>query len=200
MKWPQLIAALRLPLAVLGLSLVFSALAAVWSLQRLNLAQRRNDAAQAQLGRSRDLLERQVSALKLARDYLPIWKAWQARGLMGGYGRLDWLQAAQNADKAAGLYGFAYQVEPPRPAPDGLANGLGLTLTVMKLKLPLLVESDLEHFIGALEAQPVGLVRLRGCSLTRTGLLPPPPLNRPGLMADCELVWYTINLKTPVQP
>ncbi len=200
MKWPQLLAALRLPLAALGLSLLLAALAAVWSLQRLNLAQRRDAAAQAQLGRSRDLLERQAGALKLARDYLPIWRAWQARGLMGGYGRLDWLQAAQNADKAAGLYGFSYEVEPPKPAPDALAAGLGLAQTVMKLKLPLLVESDLDRFLSALQAQPVGLVRVRSCSLTRTGPLPPPPLNRPGLMADCELVWYTISLKGPSQP
>lgn len=199
MKWPQLIATLRLPLAALGLSLLLTALIAVWSLQRLRVAQQRDEAAQAQLAQSRDLLQRQASALKLARDYLPIWQIWQARGLMGGYGRLDWLQAAQNADKAVGLYGFAYQVEPPRPAPDSLADGLGLTLTIMKLKLPLLVESDLDRFISALQAQPVGLVRVRGCSLTRTGPLPPPPLNRPGLMADCELVWYTIDIKARPQ-
>ena len=200
MKWPGLIAALRLPLAALGLSLVLAALAVVWSLQRLSLAQRRDDAAQAQLAQSRDLLERQAGALKLARDYLPIWQTWQARGLMGGYGRLDWLQAAQNADKAAGLYGFAYQVEPPRPAPDSLADGLELRLTIMKLKLPLLVESDLDRFISTLQAQPVGLVHVRSCTLTRTGPLPPPPLNQPGLMADCELVWYTIGVKTRPQP
>lgn len=200
MRWPQMIATLRLPLAGLGLSIVLAVLAVVWSLQRLSQLQQRADAAQAQVAHSRDLLQRQASALKLARDYLPIWHAWQARGLMGGYGRLDWLQAAQNADKAAGLYGFNYQVEPPRPAPKSLADGVNLDATVMKLKLPLLVESDLDRFVQALQAQPVGLARVKGCSLQRTGPLPPPPLNRPGLMADCELVWYTINLNARAQP
>ena len=200
MRWPQLLAALRLPLAGLAISLLLASLAVVWSLQHLSQARQRNDAAQAQVTSSRDLLARQASALKLARDYLPVWQNWQARGLMGGYGRLDWLQAAQNADKAAGLYGFGYQVEPAKPAPQGIADGVKLEATVMKLKLPLLVESDLDHFLSALQAQPVGLARIKRCSLQRTGPLPPPPLNRPGLMADCELVWYTIDLKTRAQP
>ncbi len=200
MKGPQVFAALRLPLAALAVCLAVALLAAGWTLQRLNQAQRQNDAAQAEAARSRDLLSRQAAALKLARDFLPTWRAWQARGLMGGYGRLDWLQAAQNADKQAGLYGLDYQIEPAKPAPQSVAAGLNLNATVMKLKLPLLVEGDLERFLKALQAQPVGLARVERCSLERSGPLPPAPLNRPGLLADCELVWYTLDLKARAQP
>jgi hypothetical protein len=151
------------------------------------LQQRRGalNATHQQLDRSRQ--QQQLIATHLA-DY----QALVERGFVDAEDRLAWIEAAQNANRDAGLYGLDYRLTPRTTSPPAIAQGLPLGQTTMTLNLPLLVETDLPRYIAALKARAPGLVRVHGCRLSRLGDAPFEALNQPRLQAECELEWFTV--------
>ena len=145
--------------------------------------------AQQQLDRSRQ--QQQIIATHLA-DY----QALAARGFVGPEDRLAWIEAAQQANRDAGLYGLDYRLLPRAPSLPAIAQGLPLGQTSMTLTLPLLVETDLARFLAALKARAPGVYRVQGCQLSRLNEASFAAVNLPHLQAECELLWFTVAAKT----
>ncbi len=121
--------------------------------------------------------------------HLSVYRQLEQRGATGGGDRLAWLDAVQQANQATGLYGLQYTLEPAEPVPGNHA----MDRTTMKLRMPLLTEPDLERFFHALAQRNTGPYAVKTCILSRTGSLPPVPLNQPGLDAECTLHWYSVR-------
>jgi hypothetical protein len=150
---------------------------------------RQKEALQQSRASSQSRLLQSDAEKNLVLAHLAAYRQLEQRAAAEGGNRLAWLEAVQDANRAAGLYGMQYTLEPAIAVP-GSAE---LERTLMKLRLPLLTETDLTHFLGALQAKQTGLFRVKSCTLTRTGGLPPPMLNQPGLEAACELFWYNVR-------
>lgn len=184
--------ALKLPLALLACAALLATAGILWSRneavraeQGLRDMQHAIDDAHRQLARSRQ--QQQLLATHLA-DYAAL----AARGFVGAEARLAWVEAAQLANRDAGLYGLDYRLAPRVPEPPQLAQGLPLGHTAMTLTLPLLVETDLPRFLAALKARAPGLYRVRSCRLSQAGGTRFEASGEPRLQAECELLWYTI--------
>lgn len=189
----------RPPFSVLKLSLllVLTALLLVaasvlwsWGLAQdaaLRLQQQRNalNGAQQQLDRSRQ--QQQLIA-----THLDAYQTLAARGFIGDEDRLAWIEAAQLANRDAGLYGLSYRLTPRTKSPPTLTQGLPLGQTTMVLTLPLLVETDLMRFLSALRSRASGVYRVQGCRMSWLGSAPFEAVNQPRLQAECDLLWYTV--------
>lgn len=126
-------------------------------------------------------------------DNLTAWQALEKRGFTNDNQRLAWLEAVTDTNRRNRLYGLEYTLSAPAPASLDLARGLPLMQTTLHVKMPLLIEGDLGRFLNDLKSNPAGLMRARSCSLSRIGSLPPAMVNRPGLEAECDLLWYTLK-------
>ena len=145
--------------------------------------------AQQQLDRSRQ--QQQLIATHLA-DYQTL----AARGFVGPEDRLAWIEAAQQANRDAGRYGLDYRLLPRSSSLPALAQDVPLGQTAMTLTLPLLVETDLARFLAALKARAPGVYRVQGCQLSRLNDMPFEAVNQPHLLAECELLWFTVAAAT----
>lgn len=127
-------------------------------------------------------------------DNLDPWQSLERRGFINPNQRLAWLEAITNANRSNRLYGLEYTLSAPEPVPPDVARGLPLVQTIVRVKMPILVEDDLGRFLKDFQSHPTGLMRARSCTLSRSGPLLPSMVNQPGLEAECELLWYTLKL------
>lgn len=183
--------ALKTPLLSLLAVMLLTGTGVWWSadkFQQAKTAQKQqtqaNQAIQQKLQRSN--IEKQ-----LIQQYRGAYQTLVARGFVGPENRLAWLEAVQQANRDAALYGLDYSLEPRTPvsAPGKI---LPLGQTVMKLHMPMLVEDDLSHFLQALQQRTHSLFRVRACQIARTVDTPPQAINRPELEVECELLWFTV--------
>ena len=183
--------ALKIPLLSLLAVMLLTGTGVWWSadkFQQAKTAQKQqtqaNQAIQQKLQRSN--IEKQ-----LIQQYRGAYQTLVARGFVGPENRLAWLEAVQQANRDAALYGLDYSLEPRTPvsAPGKI---LPLGQTVMKLRMPMLVEDDLSHFLEALQQRTRSLFRVRACQLARAADTPPQAINRPELEVECELLWFTV--------
>lgn len=183
---------LKLSLLLLLTALLLAAASVLWSWglaqdAALRLQQQRNalNGAQQQLDRSRQ--QQQLIA-----THLDAYQSLAARGFVGDEDRLAWIEAAQLANRDAGLYGLSYRLTPRTKSLPALAQGLQLGQTTMVLTLPLLVETDLMRFLSALRSRASGVYRVQGCRMSWLGSAPFQAVNQPSLQAECDLVWFTV--------
>ena len=201
--------ALKTPLLSLLAVMLLTGTGVWWSadkFQQAKTAQKQqtqaNQAIQQKLQRSN--IEKQ-----LIQQYRGAYQTLVARGFVGPENRLAWLEAVQQANRDAALYGLDYSLEPRAPvSAPGKILPLGQTTktvpsgqtipavplgqTVMKLRMPMLVEDDLSHFLEALQQRTRSLFRVRACQLARTADTQPQAINRPELEVECELLWFTV--------
>lgn len=183
---------LKLSLLLLLTALLLAAASVLWSWglaqdAALRLQQQRNalNGAQQQLDRSRQ--QQQLIA-----THLDAYQSLAARGFVGDEDRLAWIEAAQLANRDAGLYGLSYRLTPRTKSLPALAQGLQLGQTTMVLTLPLLVETDLMRFLSALRSRASGVYRVQGCRMSWLGSAPFQAVNQPSLQTECDLVWFTV--------
>ena len=192
--------AIKIPLLLLLAALLLSGAGVWWSSDLLaeahGLMQQQAQASRA----ARQKLQRSNVEKQLIQQHLGGYRALVTRGFIGEENRLAWLEAVQQANRDAQLYGLDYSLEPRAPSPATLASGLPLGQTVMKLRMPMLLEDDLPRFLGALQQRAPGVFRVRSCQLARTTDAAPEALNRPGLEAECELLWFTVADKGGTAP
>lgn len=188
--------ALKLPL-LLTLTALLLTIGGIWWSQ--DLAAEAEQALQQQqraLNRSLKQLDHSRQQQQLITTHLAAYQALAARGFIGAEDRLAWIEAAQHANRDAGLYGLDYRLTPRTASPATLAQGLPLGQTVMTLNLPLLLETDLTRFLSALKARAPGVVRVQGCRLSRINDTFTNATRAPQLSAECELLWFTVSEKT----
>lgn len=192
--------AIKIPLLIL-LSVVLVAGTGVWwssgKLREAKAAQ----ALQIQANQSAEqTLQRSNTEKQLIQQYRGAYQTLVASGFIGAENRLAWLEAVQQANRDAHLYGVDYSLEPRTPAS---VSGMSMPLTpstktsllgqtVMKLRMPILVEDDLTHFFDALQQRTSSLFRIRTCQMSRAAETAPQPMNRPELEVECELLWFTV--------
>ncbi|MEQ1592123.1 MAG: hypothetical protein ABL892_07005 [Thiobacillaceae bacterium] len=188
--------AIKIPLLLLLAALLLAGAGILWSSNtqleaNKNLQQqtRTRQAAQQKLQRSN--VEK-----ALIQQNLGGYQNLVARGFIGEENRLAWLEAVQQANRDAALYGLNYTLAPRTAAAATLAKGLPLGQTVMTLRMPMLVETDLPRFLEALQQRTRSVFRVRACQITRTSEAAPEALNRPELETECELLWFTLATAT----
>lgn len=186
------ITSLKTPILLLLVAVSMSAAGIFWSHRQdtelrvdLQGQQKALDAARARAQQG------QREARQIA-QHLDAYHAMIARGFVGEENRLAWIEAVHLANQDARLYGLTYTLSPRTAAPASLAGGLPLKQTRMVLKMPMLVETDLPHFLDALRTRAPGLFRVSRCRLSRITDAAPQPVNRPELDAECELLWFTV--------
>jgi hypothetical protein len=193
MNLPPL-AALKWPLALVVGATLLAGAGVLWSWNKTHAATAAHGQAQDTLVTAQSRLGRSRQQQQLIAAHLGDYEALVAHGFVGAEDRLGWIEAAQLAGQDAGLTGIEYRLAPRTDAPAALAQGLPLKQTPMTLTLPLLVETDLVHFLVALKQRAPGLHRVGGCTLLRTDDTPFEATNQPRLKAECEIVWYTVAI------
>lgn len=191
-----------LNLRALGGSLIFLALSLgmaaglwAWTSGQARNARAEKERVEFAYHAARARLLKTGSERHVIEDSLDAWQTLERRGFINPNQRLAWLEAITEVNRNNRLYGLEYTLSAPEPVPPDLARGLPLMQTKVHIKMPILVETDLNHFLKDLQSHPAGLMRARSCTLTRNGPLPPDMVNQPKLEAECELLWYT--LKSP---
>jgi len=136
-------------------------------------------------------LQRSNTEKQLIEQHRDAYQALVARGFVGPENRLAWLEAVQQANRDARLYGLDYSLE-PRTVVQQPDLTVPLGQTVMRIRMPMLVEDDLANFLSALQQRSTGIFRVRTCQIARSGDGAPQPINKPELETECELLWFTI--------
>ena len=191
MTFPPL-TVLKLPLSLLLAVLLLAGGGIGWSHGRAHEAETALQQRRGALNSAHQQLDRSRQQQQLIATHLADYQALVERGFVGTEDRLAWIEAAQNANRDAGLYGLDYRLTPRTSSPPAIAQGLPLGQTTMTLNLPLLVETDLPRYIAALKARAPGLVRVHGCRMSRMVDAPFEALNQPRLQAECDLAWFTV--------
>lgn len=186
------LALLKLPLSLLLATLLLAGGGLWWSQDQAREAAAALQQQRSALNGARQQLERSRQQQQLIATHLADYQGLAERGFVGAEDRLAWIEAAQNANRDAGLYGLDYRLKPRTISPPAIAQGLPLGQTTMTLTLPLLVETDLPRYVAALKARAPGLFRVHGCRLSRLVDAPFEALNQPRLQAECDLEWFTV--------
>lgn len=187
--------ALKLPLLLL-LAILLLAIGGIWWSQALE--QQAEASLQRQhsaLTGSRQQLDQSRQQQRLIATHLAAYQALAARGFVGAEDRLAWIEAAQRANRDAGLYGLDYRLAPRTASPPALAHDLPLGQTVMTLTMPLLLETDLNRFLAALKVRAPGIYRVQACRLSRLNNTLTTTTRTPQLSAECDLLWFTVSEK-----
>lgn len=194
------IAALKLSLLLVLATLLLAGIGIVWSRGKAHQAHDVLAKQQAAHAQAQQALTRSRDQQRLIQTHLNEYQALAARGFVGPEMRLAWIEAAQLANQAAGLYGLEYRLAPRTASDPVLAQGLPLGQTTMSVSMALLVETDLTRFLSALQTRAPGIYRVRGCRLARPGNEAFAAVNQPRLKADCELLWYTVAPQGEANP
>jgi len=184
--------ALRFSLALVALALMLAAAGIGWSLHQASIARSKQETAHGRVVAAQHRLGRSREEARLLTTHLDSYRALAARGFVGPEARLAWIEAAQLANRDAGLYGLDYRLAPRQAERPEYAQGLPLGSTIMTLTLPLLVETDLSRFLTALQARAPGVMRVQGCRLTRLSDGPFQASTQPRLQAECDIAWFTL--------
>lgn len=192
MKHPPF-AVLKLSLLLMLAALLLAVGGTLWSRSQTQDAAAALQQQRSELNSARQQLDRSRQQQQLIATHLAGYQALTARGFIGHEDRLAWIEAAQRANRDAGLYGLAYRLTPRSPSLPALAQGLPLGQTTMTLTLPLLVETDLTRFLNALKARAPGVYRVQGCRLSRLSEAPFEAVGPPQLQAECHLLWFTVT-------
>ncbi len=186
------------PLAGPLLLLVVSAgvAATLWTVssEQETKTQVEKDRVEFALTAARARLLKTGSERHVIEDNLVRWQALERRGFTNANQRLAWLEAVTDANHTSQLYGLEYTLSAPATSSLEFSHGLPLMQTTIHVKMPILTEDDLAHFLDAVKAHPAGLMRAKSCTLSRTGPLPPALANQPGLEAECDLLWFTLKI------
>ena len=184
-------AALKSSLLILLVVLLITGTGVWWSATTLKQAETARIQQNQTSDTAKQKLQRSNTEKQLIEQYRDAYQALIARGFVGPENRLTWLEAVQQANRDAHLYGLDYSLE-PRSMVQQPGLGVPLGQTVMRIRMPLLVEDDLAHFLSALQQRSASIFRVRACQIARTGDSAPQAINKPELETECELLWFTI--------
>jgi len=128
-------------------------------------------------------------------QYLPEYKALQARGFIGSENRLKWIDALRTVDRGLGNFGVQYQLSAQGTYKGPLSDepvAARLRESSMEIRFGVVHEGHFLAFVEALEAQQPGTYSLRSCSLESAHSDKPQPRAR-NLNANCQIDWVTMQ-------
>lgn len=189
-------ASMRLPMAVLLIVLVVSAMMVKTSSMRRESAEAEMRTQDTALAEARQRVERSGQEREAILNYMPAYRKLQEEGLVGAEQRIEWIESLRAANKQAGLFGVAYQIEARKPFQlIGQGNPMAQYLhhTPMKLTFGLVHEGDLMRFLDILGSQRSGVFLLRRCAMDRPPRADAPGPRQANLNVQCDLSWLTID-------
>lgn len=189
-------ASMRLPMAVLVAVLVVSVLIIKTSSMQHAAAETQLRTQDQALKEARQRHEHSGLERQAIMEYLPAYRSLEQEGLVGKEQRIEWIESLRTANKQAGLFGVAYQIEARKPFSmtglDGTAAQY-VHQTQMKLSFGLVHEGDLMRFLDTLSLQKSGLYLLKRCAVGRLARNDNPGPRQANLNAECDLAWLTIE-------
>ena len=185
--------ALQKPLLLLIAALAIGAAGVVYTHRLLQAANRELAQQQQQLREARTRLQKSGEEKDKIVRYLDSYRYLQQFGFVGAEQRINWIDGLRLANQKMQLFGVDYQVGAQQAYPYASTldpGNLALHSSVMKIRLGLLHEGDLMHFLTTLAQQHAGVFSVRQCVITRAdtgGSI----RYQPNLHAECELSWIT---------
>jgi hypothetical protein len=121
------------------------------------------------------------------------------KGILGDEHRLNWLETLRAAGERVKLPELVYQIdsqEPLTPEFDIATGAYQIFSSNMELRLGLLHEYDMINVFKLLDNQAEGLYSVRSCQIRKTREQVLISKTATNLSADCDLTWYTIDLRS----
>lgn len=191
---------LKLSILLVLVALVAAIAGVLWSWNQSQLATAALHQANSALHAARTQLDHSHQQKQLIVTHSDEYKVLQSRGFIGDENRLVWIEAVQQANRDAGLYGLDYRLTPRTAAPPDLAPDLALGQTRMTLTFPILIETDLPRFLSALRQRAPGVYTVHTCRLTMPAGTEFRAVNQPRIQAECDLLWFTIAVPNGGRP
>jgi hypothetical protein len=184
---------LALQLLLLLAVLASVAAAVKFSADEAQAAQAKLTAQQSQMRDAENRVQKSGTEKELIARYLPDYRRLGTLGFVGDEQRINWLDALRNANQKGGLFGINYDIAARQAYPHAalFAPGqINLTQSVMKVRLPLLHEQDLQTFLHSLAEQNAGVFLVEQCVVRRAALVQTARF-QPNMTAECQLAWLT---------
>ncbi len=135
---------------------------------------------------------------RIIQEHLPEFVRLFESGVVGDEHRLDWLEALREAGAVIKLPNLAYNIDSQALHRTDFPLELGaydLFASRMTLDIGLLHEGDLLQLFDILNDEAAGLYNVSRCTLSREGTLLDLNSARSNLSANCEILWYTLELR-----
>lgn len=175
-----------------GIAIVFA------SLQMHQAAKKSQAAAQAKRLDSQNRLARARDEELEVKQKIARYNTLAAAGIIGEERRLDWVENIRRIRNERKLFDIQYEIAPQQVIDAATLPGASAPYdflsSTMQMRMKLLHEADLLHFLDDLRASAQAFIRVRRCDLERLpkggseGRGVPPQL-----AAECIIEWITIR-------
>jgi hypothetical protein len=193
--------ALRIPLSVLGVTLVAAILVMWFSSGVLDSAERTKAQRETQLREARGRIQNAGEEKEMIGRYLGTYQQLARAGFVGDEQRINWLDSLRMANEEARTFGVEYDIGAQKPylySAELNPGQLVMQESVMHLKFRLLHEEDLPRFFNALARYGGGYFTIEQCHMRRmrSGEVDKAVTVQPNLTAECDLRWLTVKPAT----
>ena len=186
---------MRLPMAALVASVIFSALLIDYADGKFAAVADRVSMARISANEAKRRYQDSDLEKAMISQYLPAYKALQARGFIGSENRLKWIDALRTVDRGLGNFGVQYQLSAQGTYQGPLSDepvATSLRQSSMEIRFGVVHEGHFLAFFDALEAQQAGTYSLQSCSLEPAHRDKPQPRTS-NLNANCQIDWVTMQ-------
>jgi hypothetical protein len=198
----RLSSTLTLPLLLLLTVLAATVAAVKFTGDQAQAAQGKLTTQQKQMRDAEARVQKSGAEKELIARYLPDYQKLGATGFIGEENRINWLDALRNANQKGGLFGINYEISAQQAYPHTalLAPGqIKVMQSVMKLRLPLLHEEDLQKFLHHVAEQNAGVFVVDQCTVRRASSAQTTRF-QPNMTAECQLAWITAQPAIVAEP
>lgn len=190
--------ALRIPLSILGGTLLAAVLVMWFSSSVLESAERTRAQRETQLREARARIQNAGEEKEMISRYLGGYQQLARAGFVGDEQRINWLDSLRMANEEARTFGVEYDIGAQKPyiySAEMNPGQLVLQESVMHLKFRLLHEEDLPRFFNALVRNGGGYFTIEQCHMRRmrSGEIDKAVTVQPNLAAECDLRWLTVK-------
>lgn len=190
--------ALRIPLIVLGASLLVAIIVIWYSGSVLDNASRTRAQRETQLREARLRIQNAGEEKEMIGRYLGGYQQLAKAGFVGDEQRINWLDSLRLANEEARIFGVEYDIGAQKPyiyAAEFKPGQLALQESIMHLKFSMLHEEDLSRFFDALGRYGVGFFTVDQCQVrrVRSGDADKTLSVQGNLSAECDLRWLTVR-------
>jgi hypothetical protein len=189
---------LRTPLIALALTLIVAGCAILYSRTYLEDARRFLANREVGLKEARRRIHEAGAEKETIAQYLDAYQALVRAGFAREE-RINWLEGLHQANEEARTFGLQYDIAAQQPyayAAEFEPAPLELKESLMRVRLQLLHEADLQRFFDALARIGGGFFTVDRCVLRRLQAAGTDAGKRvqPNIAAECELRWLTARL------
>lgn len=191
------LAALRVPIIILGATLIAALCIVYFSGSMLDSANRSRTQRESQLREARLRIQNAGEEKEMIGHYLATYQQLARSGFVGDEQRINWLDSLRMANEEARIFGVEYDIGAQKPyiyASEFNAGQLVLQESVMHLRFSVLHEEDVPRFFDALSRYGGGFFTVDQCHMRRLKAGVEKNLQfQPNLNVDCDVRWLTVK-------